>query len=331
MRRREFLTLAGAMAVLPLTARAQPHGQMPRIAMYSASEPLDSMNENSYNRYIRTLFAEMRRLGLVEGKSIKIERYSRETPDVRSKETIARIVDSKPDIIFCVGAGAVFQQATNTIPIVAFTIDAVREGLVKSLAHPGGNLTGVTFEPEVPIHGKRIALLREMFPALKKPAFLATRGSLTYYWPAVGEAADAQGVALVACPIDLPSSEAVYRDAIVKAKDEGADAIMVALDGDPFVKHVLLANLIGAAGLPAIYPFREFVVAGGLMSYATDLVELNKRMAADMDAILKGANPGDIPFYAPTKFELSINLKAAKALSLTAPAMLLAAADEVIE
>ena len=319
------------MAVLPLTARAQSHGPMPRIAMYSASEPLDSMNENSYNRYIRTLFAEMRRLGLVEGKSIKIERYSRETPDIRSKETIARIVDSKPDIIFCVGAGAVFQQATHTIPIVAFTIDAVREGLVKSLAHPGGNLTGVTFEPEVPIHGKRIALLREMFPALKKLAFLATRGSLTYYWPAVREAADAQGVALVACPVDLPSSESVYRDAIVRAKDEGADAIMVALDADPFVKHLLLANLIGAAGLPAIYPFREFVVAGGLMSYATDLIELNKRMAADMDAILKGTNPGDIPFYAPTKFELSINLKAAKALSLTVPAMLLAAADEVIE
>jgi len=107
MRRREFLTLAGAMAVLPLTARAQSHGPMPRIAMYSASEPLDSMNENSYNRYIRTVFAEMRRLGLVEAKTTKI---SRETPDIRSKETMARIVDSKPDTIFCVGAGAVFQR-----------------------------------------------------------------------------------------------------------------------------------------------------------------------------------------------------------------------------
>jgi ABC-type uncharacterized transport system substrate-binding protein len=331
MKRREFLLALGGGALLPFAARAELNASMSRIAMYSAFEPLSSMYKNSYNRYIRTLFAEMRRLGLVEGKSIKIERYGRETPDVTSTATIAAIVASKPDIIFCVGAGAVFKRATNTIPIVAFTIDAVREELVTSLAHPGGNLTGVTFEPEVPIHGKRIALLREMFPTLQKIAFLATRRPLTYYWPAVRESADAQGVALVACPIDVPSSETVYRDAIIKAKDEGANAIMVALDADPFVKHVLVANQIGAAGLPAIYPFPEFVVAGGLVSYATDLVELNKRMAVDMDAILKGANPGDIPFYAPTKFELSINLKTAKALSLTVPATLLATADEVID
>jgi putative tryptophan/tyrosine transport system substrate-binding protein len=331
MRRREFILALGGAAVLPLAARAQLNVPMPRIVMYSATEPLDSMYENSYNRYIRTLFAEMRRLGLVEGKSIKIERYGRETSDVTSQATIAAIVDSKPDIIFCVGAGGVFKRATNTIPIVTFTIDAVREGLIESLAHPGGNLTGVTFEPEVPIHGKRIALLREMFPTLKKLAFLATRRPLTYYWPEVREPADAQGVGLVACPIDVPSSEAVYRDAIVRAKDEGANAIMVALDGDPFVKHALVANLIGAAELPAIYPFTEFVVAGGLMGYATDAVELNKRMASDIHAILNGVNPSDIPFYQPTKFELSINLKAAKALSLIVPATLLTAADVVVE
>jgi len=299
--------------------------------MYSATEPLDSMHENSYNRYIRALFAEMRRLGLVEGKSIKIERYGRETSEVTSKATIAAIVDSKPDIIFCVGAGAVFTRATNTIPIVAFAVDPIREGLVKSLAHPGGNITGVTFNPEVPIHGKRIALLREMFPRLNKLALLITRGYLEHLWPEVREAADAQGLPLVACCIDEPSSEVIYRDAIAKAKADGANAIMVALDADPFVNHVLVAKLIGAAGLPTIYPFTEFVVAGGLMGYATDLIELNKRMAADMDAILKGANPGEIPFYQPTKFELSINLKAAKALSLTVPTTLVAAADVVIE
>jgi putative ABC transport system substrate-binding protein len=299
--------------------------------MYSATEPLDSMHENSYNRYIRTLFAEMRRLGLVEGKSIKIERYGRETSEVTSKATIAAIVESKPDIIFCVGAGAVFTRATNTVPIVAFSIDPIREGLVKSLAHPDANITGVSFNPEVPIHGKRIALLREMFPPLKKLAVLATKSNLSNIWPEVREAADAQDVPVAACPIDVPSSEALYRDAIAKAKDGGANAIMVGLDGDAFVNHVLVAKVIGAAGLPAIYPVTEFVVAGGLMGYAPDLVELNKRMASDMDAILKGANPGDIPFYQPTKFELSINLKTAKALGLTVPATLLVTANEVIE
>jgi putative ABC transport system substrate-binding protein len=331
MRRREFLLALGGAAVLPLTARAQSHAPTPRIVMYSAGEPLASMHENSENRYIRTLYAEMRRLGHVEGKNLKIERYGRETSDVRSKATIAAIVDSKPDLIFVVGLGAVFKQATNTTPIVAFSIDPIREGLVKSLAHPGGNITGVSFNPEVPIHGKRIALLREMFPPLKKLAFLATTATFSYYLPEVHAAADAQGVPLAGCLIDVPSSEAVYRDAIAKANGEGANAIMVALDADPFVNHLLVANLIAAAGLPAIYPFTEFVLAGGLMGYATDLVELNRRVAADIDAILNGANPGDIPFYQPSKFELSINLKTAKALSLTVPATLLAAADLVIE
>jgi len=133
----------------------------------------------------------MRRLGHVEGKNLKIERYGER---VRSKATIAAIVDSKPDLIFVVGLGAVFKQATNTIPIVAFSIDPIREDLVKSIAHPGGNITGVSFNPEVPIHGKRIALLREMFPRLNKLAFLITRGYLEYLWPEVREAADAQGL-----------------------------------------------------------------------------------------------------------------------------------------
>jgi putative ABC transport system substrate-binding protein len=170
-----------------------------------------------------------------------------------------------------------------------------------------------------------MALLREMFPPLRRLAYLATTGTFNHYLPEVRAAADAQGVALAGCPIDVPSSEAIYRDSIAKAKGEGVDAIMVALDGDPFVNHILVANLIRAAGLPAIYPFTEFVVAG------SDLVELHRRMASDIDAILKGENSGDIPFYQATKFELSINLKAAKTLSLTVPATLLTAADVVIE
>ncbi len=143
--------------------------------MYSPTEPVGTMRENSANRYIRTLFAEMRRLGLIEGRTVKIERYGLETSDVRSKATISAIVESKPDLIFVVGVGALFKQATSTIPIVTFSIDPIREGLAKSLAHPGGNITGVTFNPETPIHGKRIALLREVFPALQKLAFLGTR------------------------------------------------------------------------------------------------------------------------------------------------------------
>ena len=299
--------------------------------MYSPSEPMGSMRENSANRYIRTLFAEMRRLGLIEGRTIKIERYGLETSDVRSKATISAIVESKPDLIFVVGVGALFKQATSTIPIVTFSIDPIREGLIKSLAHPGGNITGVTFNPEIPIHGKRIALLREMFPALQKLAFLGTRWALDRELSEVREAAVAQGIQSTSCVIDVPTSQDIYRNAIAKVRAEGANGVMVALDGPPFVDHLVVANQIAAAGLPAIYPFAEFVVAGGLMSYATDLAELNKRMASDMQVILSGTNPADIPFYQATKFELLINLKAAKALSLNVPTTLLAAADEIIE
>ena len=128
MKRREFIAATVISAMLPLTARAQSQASLPRIVMYSATEPLSSMYESSYNRYIRALFAEMRRLGLVESKSLKIERYGRETPDVRSKATIAAIVDSKPNLIFVVGEGAVFKQATNTIPIVAFAADQFGRG-----------------------------------------------------------------------------------------------------------------------------------------------------------------------------------------------------------
>jgi putative ABC transport system substrate-binding protein len=135
MRRREFITLLGGAALLPFAARGQSRAPMPRIVMYSATEPLGSMNENSYNRHIRTLYAELRRLGLVEGKSLKIERYGRETSDVTSKATIAVIVDSKPDLIFVVGAGAVFKQATDTIPIVAFTVDPI-QGRPDQVARP---------------------------------------------------------------------------------------------------------------------------------------------------------------------------------------------------
>jgi putative ABC transport system substrate-binding protein len=330
MRRRKFLVAFGG-SLLPLAAFAQPRPAMPRVVMYSATEPIGSMRENSANRYIRALFAELRHLGLIDGRTIKIERYGLETIDVRSEATISAIVASKPDLIFAVGAGSRFKRATSTIPIVTFSFDPIREGLINSLARPGGNITGVSFNPESPIHSKRIALLREMYPALEKIGFLGTQLALDQDLSDAGKAADAQGIGLTSCLINVPTSEAVYRDAIAKAKAEGANGIMVALDGPPFVDHVVVANQIVAAGLPAIFPFAEFVLAGGLMSYATDLVELNKRMASDMQAILTGTNPGDIPFYQATKFELFINQKAAKALSLTVSTALLAAAGEVIE
>ena len=227
--------------------------------------------------------------------------------------------------------GMLFKEATDTIPIVALTGDPVRQGLVKTLAHPSGNITGVSVDAGPSIHGKRAALLREMCPRAKKLAFMTFRGLWERQGEEVRAIAQTLGIDVVGYPLDLPANETVYRDTIAMAKVDGADAIMVGDNPDAMNNRVLIAKLIDATGLPAIYPFAEFVSAGGLMAYSFDLIELNKRVADDIAVILNGTNPGDIPFYQAVKFELSLNLKTARALSLDVPATLMAAANEVIE
>ena len=155
---------------------------------------------------------------------------------------------------------------------------------------------------------------------MKRLAFLTSRFQWQGQASAVRAAAKGFGADVVDLPVDLPTSEADYRGAIAKAKGEGADAIMVGDNPDTMTNRALIAGLVAQAGWPAIYPFAEFVEAGGLMVYSFDLVELFERAADDIHAILAGANPGDIPFYQASKFELSLNLKTAKALSLSVPA-----------
>jgi putative ABC transport system substrate-binding protein len=212
------------------------------------------------------------------------------------------------------------------------TGDPIAQGIAQSLARPGGNITGVSVDTGPSIHGKRIALLHEMFPAMSKLAFLTLRiGWDGVQRPAVLAAAETTGISLVPLLLDFPASEADYRSAVAQALHDGADAIMVGDTPDVMRNRSLIPELIGAAKLPAIYPFFELVEAGGLMAYAFDLTELNKRVANDIDAILRGAKPADIPFYQATKFEMSINLKTANTLGLNVPPTLLASADKVIE
>jgi putative tryptophan/tyrosine transport system substrate-binding protein len=218
------------------------------------------------------------------------------------------------------------------VPVVTLTADPIAQGLAQSLARPGGNITGVSVDTGPSIHGKRIALLDEIFPAMTKLAFVTLRA----VWegiqgPAVPAAAESAGIPLIGLPLAFPASETDYRSAVASASREGADAIMVGDSPDVMRNRALIPNLIGVAKLPAIYPFFELVEAGGLMAYAFDLVELNKRAANNIDAILRGANPGDIRFYQASKFELSISLKTSKSLGLTVPTVLLASADKVIE
>jgi putative ABC transport system substrate-binding protein len=291
------------------------------------------VDERSDNRYYRALFAELRRLGHVEGQNLIVERYGREQNISGVAETVADVIRTNPDVVYVIPpALPVFKRQTDRIPLVGLTGDPVAAGLVQSLAHPGGNLTGVSVDTGPSIHGKRIALLREIFPAMSKFCYIALR---TQWENLVGSpmraACDAAGIGLVTSLIDLPSNETAYRHAVAQAVRDGANAIIVGDNADTLENRGLIVDLIGAAGLPAMYSLPEFVDEGGLIAYSFDLVELNKRAANNIDAILRGANPGDIPYYQASKFELSINLKTAKALGLAVPSTLLASADRVLE
>jgi putative ABC transport system substrate-binding protein len=245
----------------------------------------------------------------------------------------AQVVRSNPDVIYVIDPAATFfQHETSKIPIVTITNDPVAAGFAQSLAHPGGNITGVSAETGPSIHGKRIALLREMFPAMSKLACVASRRAWERSSGApVRAAAEAVGITLVSVLIDLPGNATTYRNAIAQASRDGADAIMMLDSPDALANRVVISEAIAEARIPAIHAFVEAVNAGGLMAYSFDLKELIKRMAGNVDTILRGANPADIPFYQVSKFELSINLKAAKALGLAVPATLLATADKVVE
>jgi len=326
--------MLGGAAAWPLSASAETSGATRRLAFFNPAVPADRIRRSDY---LPAMLDELRRQGYFEGVNLKVELYGKEENASGLEALVARIVASKPDVVFVVGVGGpLFQHTTDTIPIVVISSDLVGQGLVQSLAHPGGNITGVAVDTGPAIWGKRIALLREMVPAMAKLAFLslaisATALSRPVQLLAVQAAAEAAGVALVVVPVEYPATEADYRAAIETASREGADSIMVAQHPQTFQYAALLAQLTAAARLPAMYPFRENVEAGGLMAYAMDMEDLNRRAADAIGAILNGASPADIPVYQPSRFALTINLKTAHALGLAPPMSLLAAADEVIE
>jgi putative ABC transport system substrate-binding protein len=317
----------------PLAAAAQQTNSK-RLAIFSPSEPSADLHEHSESKSSRTLFAELRRLGQIEGQNLKVESYGREQNTSGPEALATEIVRSNPDVIFVVGPGAlIFKKLTSRIPIVVITGDPVKQGIAESLAHPGGNFTGASIDAGPSIHGKRIALLREIIPTMSKLGCLVLRlswnGPIT--GPAIRAAAETAGLTLAVSLLEIGTSEAGYRAAIESISRDGANAVMVVDSPEVFQNSTLIAKLVGDAKLPAIFHNVEAVEAGGLMAYAFDQIELYKRVANNIDAILRGAKPGDIPIYQVTKFELSINLKTAKQLGLSVPPALGASADKVIE
>jgi putative tryptophan/tyrosine transport system substrate-binding protein len=330
MRRREFI--AGLLLVgMAQRAPGQQPEQMRRIAFVHPSTPVAELRASPS---LRIFFDELGRLGHVEGRNLTVELFSGEGRTEHFAELARDVVRLKPDAIFTIGPSMVrgLKAATGDIPVVAGVGDPVGAGLVASLARPGANITGVSVDTGMDVYGKRLGLLKEAIPGIARMSFLAShRDWQAPEGQAVREAAERAGVSLVGSLVDDPMHEAEYRRAFASISQEGVDAILVSNDIDNFTNRRLVVELTAKTRLPTMFPWREHVELGGLMAYAFDLPELFRHAARQIDLVLKGTNPGEIPFYQATKFELVINLKTAKALGVTFPPGILVAAAEVIE
>jgi putative ABC transport system substrate-binding protein len=225
-----------------------------------------------------------------------------------------------------------FKAATSTIPIVTVTGDPIRFGIVSSIARPGGNVTGVSVDAGVEIWGKRLEMLAEAVPKLVNVVFISTQGG----WNGPGgkatrEATQKLGISLVKAPLGSPVTEAEYRRVFDSIQRDRVDGIIFSAEFEHYPHRFLIVQLVQQIRLPAIHEVSDYVEAGGLMSYGLDVKPAVRTMAMQAAEILKGANPGDLPYVQEVRFELVINLKTAKALGLELPVALVARADRLIE
>jgi putative ABC transport system substrate-binding protein len=325
MKRREFITLVGgAVAAWPLVVQAQQPGKLPTIGFLAANPSIESPR-------VAAFVQRLRELGWTDGRNLTIEYRWAEGRNERYAENAAELVRLRVDVIVTIATPPTVaaKQATAATPIVfAAASDPVGTGLVASLARPGGNVTGLSNQIS-DAGGKKIELLREVVPGLRRLAILANVGN-----PAsVLEMGEAEATAHT-LGLDVTTSEIRQAEDISPAFDAlrgRADALYVCVDPLVNTHRIRINTLALAARLPTIHGLREYVEAGGLMSYGPNLPDLLRRAADYVDKILRGAKPGDLPVEQPTKFDLIINLTTAKALGLAIPPMLLARADEVIE
>jgi putative ABC transport system substrate-binding protein len=332
MRRRDFLgVLSGAAIAFPFGASAQ-QAQQRRIAFVHSGIPADLLTESAGPFWVRRFYQTLRQLGDTEPGHLVVERYSAEGRSERFAALAAAVVSRNPDVILTNSNSLVktFTMATATIPIVGITGDPIAAGLVTSLAHPGGNLTGVSIDAGFEIVSKRLQILKEAVPRAIKVAYLLSNAWDDRTMSSYREAGQQLGMALTGNI--LPEvDDARLRRIFAEMAQQKFDAVLVDEGGSFLALRALIVELAEKHRLPVIYPYRDYVDLGGLITYAPDLGELAQRLANDVHQILNGAKAGDIPFYQPSKFQLLINLKAAKILDLNVPSSLLLRADEVIE
>jgi ABC-type uncharacterized transport system substrate-binding protein len=333
MKRRDFVA-GGLLASAISKAWAQQHSKVYRLALAAPSTPIAEMNEASGHPVYQPLFEELTRLGYIEGRNLVVERYSGDGRSENYPELARRVVRSMPDLIF-IATGRLtlfFKEATAAIPIVAMTGDPIAFGLATSLARPNGNITGIVVDAGKEIEGKRIELLKEMVPQASRVAYVTPRAMWESPFGAEARgAARRVGLSLLGIPLESPIQEAEYRRAFAAVAAGDVTGLIMPEIEEHVTHRRLIVKLAEEARMPTIYSYRQYVELGGLMSYGIDLSGLSRLAANDINLILKGAKPGDIPFQLPTRHELIINVTVAKRLGLTIPSSLLARADDVIE
>jgi len=325
MQRREFISLLGGVAAWPLAAWAQPNRTY-RIGILETI-PLAS-NAANFN----ALRQGLQQLGYIDGQNLVIEYRSADGHADRFQALALELVRRHVDLIVTRGtpAARAAKETTTTIPVVMAAIgEPLGVGVVATLAHPGSNITGLSaFVTE--LAGKRIELIKELLPSISRVAFMQNMGNPVSppQWDASRAAAATLGIAIEL--FDVRNAQDIAH-AFGMVADHKVNAILVGIDATTQANGAMIIEMAAKEKIATTYPSREFVDAGGLLSYGVSYPDLYRRSASLIDKIFKGANPGDLPVEQPTKLELVINLKTAKALGLTVPPTLLSRADEVIE
>jgi putative tryptophan/tyrosine transport system substrate-binding protein len=329
MRRREFISLlGGAAAVWPLKARAQQGEQMRRIGVIVPASPDDA----SFQTWIGVFLQALAQLGWTIGRNMRLDIHWATPNATKIRQHAAELAALTPDVILTSGTSTTgpMLQATRTVPIVfATVVDPVGAGLIDSLARPGGNATGFLLY-DFNLGGKWLELLKQIAPTITRVAVLrdASTTSGTGQFAAIQAVAPSLKVDVV--PVNMREAADLERTIAAFARSPNGGVILTG-SGLSILHRDLIISLAARYKLPAIYYERFFAAAGGLISYGSDRIELYRLAAGYVDRILKGEKPADLPVQAPTKFELVINLKTAKALGLTVPPALLATATETIQ
>jgi putative tryptophan/tyrosine transport system substrate-binding protein len=335
MKRRAFIAgLGGVVATGPFGARAQSTGKLPRVVFATPIGQVADPKGDVWQGLVAAFLQGMRDLGYFDGKTMIFQFHSADGKSDQVATIAAQVLQSPPDVIVAAGGGAnefaqAFKRLTRTVPIVlANSSDPVEQGLVASLARPGGNITGFAGNTGPAFEAKRLQLLNEVAPDAKRVAFLGLK--VDWESPAalgVRTAAAKLGVTL----LHSEHSSASYTDAFAFMTREKVQGLFSARNPWNFSNRRIITDFAASQRIAAVYPTREFPAVGGLMSYGPSLADLYRRAADHVDKILKGTKPADLPIEQPTKFELVVNMRSAGSLGIKMPPAMLLRVDETIE